>query len=364
MQPESEPVSWRIRRWAAPVALAVLVGAAIAGVGSAVGGKDPEAAGHLRYRMPRFMLTAGRQDPWLEVRAARSVNGQVQVVDAVRPPGSAGAVQEILAGPGGRFVVAASRNDPCETRLFQFRLTRDGHVTGLAPLRGGTTPALVAGLAMNRHGDRLAYTTAPCAPNPPNPPNAPNSPNALAPASPPRAALTVLDAGTGARRTWSAAGPSAIGEIVWARDGRTLGYATGDVVPGAGQDAAVRNVTVRATDTRAGGSGLREGRLLFRAPGGPAAVSSATMGPDGRSGHGTLRRPDAIAIFSFAEGEPLRVTSTIPQKPGTGVAIALVSSGEPRYACLNGLDAFGRAIDGEFRTTFSGFGHCDSAWGY
>ncbi|HEU5024904.1 MAG TPA: hypothetical protein VFV01_08275 [Spirillospora sp.] len=352
MRRESEPVSWRFQRWAAPAGLAVLVAAAIAAVGATVGGKTPQAAGGFPYRTPRFLLNAGRQGPWIEVRTPPTVNGPGRVVDAVPPPDSAGAVQEILAGPGGRFVAAASRNDPCETRLFRFRLTGDGHVTGLAPMRGGTTPALVAGLAMNRRGDRLAYTTAPCAPH------------GSAAANPPRAALTVLDTATGNRRTWSAAGPSVIGEIVWARDGRTLGYATGDVVPGAGADAAVRNVAVRATDTRDGGSGLRQGRVLFRAPSGAGTVSSATMNPDGRSGYGAMRRPDATVVFSFAEGKPMRVTHTIPQKPNTITAITFATSGEPRHACLNGLDAFGRAVDGVFRTAFPGFGHCGSAMAY
>ncbi|GAA2154610.1 hypothetical protein [Actinomadura napierensis] len=353
-----EPKSWRIRRWSAPVALAVLVIAAIAGVGLAVGGEVPEAAGHFRDRTPRFLLTAGRQGQWLEVRTMPRTGAREQVVDAVEPPASAGAVQEILAGPDGTFVVAASRRDPCETRLFQFRLTGDGHVTGLAPLRGGTTPALVAGLAMNRRGDRLAYTTAPCTPNPPNPPHV------LAPASPSSAVLTVLDTETGDRRTWSASGPSVIGEIVWAHDGRTLGYATGDVVPGSAREAVLRSVTVRAVDTRAGGSGLREGRVLFRAPDGQGTVTSATMSPDGRSGYGIMRRPRATVLFSFTGGEPMHVTRTIPQEPGVVLAIGFVSSGEPRYACLNGLDAFGRAIDGAFQTTFAGFGHCDSAMAY
>ncbi|MEU6752877.1 hypothetical protein ABZ914_42230 [Spirillospora sp. NPDC046719] len=358
MQRESEPVSWRIRRWAAPAALAVLVAVAIAAVGVTVGGETPREAAGFPYRTPRFLLAAGGQGTWLEVRTMPRTGAPERPVDAVRPPDSAGAVQEILAGPDGRFVVAASRSDPCETRLFRFRLTGDGHVTGLAPMPGGTIPALVAGLAMNRRGDRLAYTTAPCAPEPPHTPASADPPRALAPASPPRAALTVLDTATGNRRTWSAAGPSVVGEIVWARDGRTLGYTIGDLVPGAGQDAAVQNVTVRATDTRDGGPGLREGRVLFRAPDG---VSSATMGPDGRSGYGMMRRPDATVLFAFTEGRPMRVTRTIPQTPGTSVGVVLVSSGEPRYACLNGLDAFGRAIDGTVRTTFSGLGHCDSA---
>jgi hypothetical protein len=361
MEHENEPVSWRVRRWAAPAALAVLVAAAIAGVGAAVGGEAPPGAGHFQYRTPRFMLAAGRQGPWLEVRSMPRTAAPGQVVDAVRAPASAGAVQEILAGPDGRFVVAASRSDPCETRLFRFRLTRDGRVTGLAPMRGGTTPALVAGLALTRRGDRLAYTTAPCAPTPPP---TPHVPAALAAESPPRAALTVLDTATGNRRTWSAPGPSVIGEIVWARDGRTLGYATADVVPKGALGAAVRNVTVRATDTRAAGSGLREGRVLFRAPGGPGTVTSATMGPDGRTGYGVMRRTDATVLFAFTEGEPMRVTKTIPQKPGTVVGIALVSSGEPRYACLNGLDAFGRAVEGTLAGNPSGFGHCESAMAY
>lgn len=104
--------------------------------------------------------------------------------------------------------MTSSRDEPCESRIYRFRLGSDGHATDIAPLPGGVIPSRVAGLAMSPDGDRVAFATTPCTEVP----------------QPPRATLTVLDIDSGNRRTWSTTAPSVIGEIVWASDNDTLGY--------------------------------------------------------------------------------------------------------------------------------------------
>ncbi|NEA22084.1 hypothetical protein [Actinomadura bangladeshensis] len=59
----------------------------------------------------------------------------------------------------------------------------------------------------------------------------------------------------------------------------------------------------------------------------------------------------------------MRVTDTIPQKPNTLTAIALTGGEGPQYACLDGLDAFVRVIEGRF-TESSISTDCGIAYAY
>lgn len=399
---EGEPVPGRqVRRWAAPIGLVVVVVAVVVGVRLMADGREggPSArygtGPHGPARMPRFMITAGStgdrapkgsapgaQEPWFQVHAIEK-NGRERLADSVRSPSpSAGGAREILAGPGGMFVVAASRAKPCESRLYRFRLTHGGHATGITPINGGIIPSLVAGLAISPDGRRIAYATAPCADAPsalpPGMPPAAASP--LLPADPPSAMLTVLDLTTGGRRTWTAAGTMVIGEIVWARDGHTLGYTTGGVIHRTptsppfspdGNDGpsgdTIGDVAVHALDTEAPGADLLAGRVLFRQPGGPGTVTTAVMNPDSRTGHGTMQKGQSTIFFSFTGGRPMHATRTFTPDPkvGFGVAIGLSSAGDgPRYACLNGIDAFGRVVGGTLMARSPGAGQCRTAMVY
>ncbi|MFC4008572.1 hypothetical protein ACFOY2_15180 [Nonomuraea purpurea] len=373
----------RVWRWTAPIGLAIVVVVTVA-VGVRLLADEPGRGSLTTYeteppaptRTPRFVIMVGAnsppQEPWLQVYEVKKNYGQ-RPTDSVRSPSpSPGQAQEIVAGPGGTFVVAASRAEPCESRLYRFRLTGEGHATAVTPVPGGIAPALVAGLAISPDGRRIAYTTAPCADDPSTPPAAASPPQA---ASPPSATLTVLDTATGHHRTWTTGGTSVIGEIVWARDSRTLGYTTGDVnarTPPPSPDGtaeppgdAIGNVTVRALDTDAPGTDLLAGRVLFRPPDGTGTVTSAVMNPDGRTGYGMMSkgRPPSTIMFSFAEGRPMHVTKSIPPDPEGTFTLHTFSTGdEPRYACLNGIDAFGRATEGTFGSR--SFGRCGTAWGY
>ncbi|MFG2248260.1 hypothetical protein [Spirillospora sp. NPDC048823] len=321
------------------------------------------------HRKPRFIVTVGPTggplqdngpEPWFQVHSLQS--GRKRLTDSVQPPSpSAGKARELLAGPEGTFLVASSRDKPCESRIHRFRLAGDGHATDIAPLHEGVIPSRVAGLAMSPDGDRIAFATTPCMDVP----------------QPSRAALTVLDIDSGSRRTWRTIGPSVIGEIVWASDNDTLGYTLGDVRrnapsadgpvnPGFPDAGRVVNVAVHALDTDEQGTDLRAARRLFRQPDDSGWITSAVMAPDGRTGYGVMKkgRPPATIIFTFAEDEPMRVTDTIASKPNTVMLFSFSSEDEPRYACLGGIDAFGRAVDGEFLMISSSRLTCGSTYAY
>lgn len=367
--PDREPLSWRVRRWAAPMAMAAAVVMSIAAVQLLADDQDPFTTPRSGDQRPRFMLTVqrmadARQDegpaPWFEVLAFQP-DGRPRLVGSVERPPSAGEAQTILAGPKRTFIVAATRKKPCESRFYRGELGADGKVRSIKPFHHGAVPALVAGLALSLDGDRLAYTTAPCTRDGERPPE-------------PRANVTVLDIDSGHRRTWTTATPSVIGQIVWAQDGRTLGYTIGDVhigsVPGAevqpGQalqpdmpvESKIQGVTVHALDTDEPGTDVRAGRVLFRQSD-DSLITSAVMNPDGRTGYGVMKKKESSStvIFSFSEGRPMRVTSTIPRKPNVASAVVL-GSDEPLYACLNGLDSFGRVIEGGFSANLSRSGGC------
>ncbi|MFD0686154.1 hypothetical protein [Actinomadura fibrosa] len=382
---------WWVRRWAAPVGLALAVAGSVGAVGLAVGGEPPgEAAGPGDYRPPRFVLTAdadgqigadgrvqarqGGAGPWFQVRALQE-RAQPRLVESVRAPsGDGGYVVALVEGPGDTFVAVSTRPAPCESRIYRFRLTQDGHVTGLTRVKGGVVPALVAGVAVSPDGRRIAYATAPCAQAREA---AAAAQGVVRPARGADASVTVLDTRDGKRRTWTARGlPSVVGEIVWARDSRTLGYAVGDVRYSAPADLSkpppeggwprdkIGTVTVHALDTRAGGGDLRGARVLFRSAG-PGAVITAVMNPDGRTGYGMSQEGEQPAVttvlFSFVEGRGMRVTQTIKPEPNAVMGVALGES-KPRYACLGGIDAFGRADRGDLVTGGGVNGACRMAW--
>jgi hypothetical protein len=181
---------------------------------------------------------------------------------------------------------------------------------------------------------------------------------------------------TGHRRTWTTDKLSIIGDIVWARDNHTIGYATASItqqaptsLPPAATDSglppgdSVADVTVYALDTNFPGTDLLVGRILLHAPDDSGTVTTAVMNPDGRSGYGIMLkgRPASTALFSFTEGQPMRVTTTIPNSPM--MAVAVRTDDGPRYACLSGVDAFGRVIEGTLMAGASGLRACGVAYG-
>jgi hypothetical protein len=295
---------------------------------------------------PSFFLLAGEGGhPWFEVRRT-SADGQETVVDTVSPPASSvGPVTEIVPGPDRTIMVVSSAPQPCESTLYRARLADNGEVVDLTPLPAGRVPAMVGGVAVSPDGRRLAYTTATCVTGMPYPlPSSDVSADLT---------LTVLDTADGTTRRWSTAAPAIIGDLVWARDSRTLGYTISEIGPPATRDGwrtgpTVGDLTVYALDTGAAGTELRTDRPLVRLPQADGRVDHAIMGLDGRSGWGMQSRPSEIVLFTFAEGKPIRVTSTIERDPNALQTFSFRGGAfdDVRYACLNGPDAFGRITTG------------------
>jgi hypothetical protein len=204
-------------------------------------------------------------------------------------------------------------------------------------------------LAISPDGRRIAYATGPCG-------NPRNSPPATAPIS-----LTVLETTTGQHRTWTSSRPAIIGEIVWAGDNRTIGYTTAEISPGS---VTVGAVEVHATDTENPDTDLLSGRVLYAQDDRTDAVTTAVMSIDGRTGYGALRKeqPASTVLFTFSEGKPIHVTQTIPDEPNSVAMMSFADESGPRYACLGGIDAFGRVDDQKLSDKSPGSLHCSAAY--
>ncbi|MFC5008666.1 hypothetical protein ACFPIJ_63985 [Dactylosporangium cerinum] len=348
-------------RWTGGGVVASLL--AVAFLIGAEGGAARDPAG-VDWPRSRFLLTAGNSGdltgtagrggspmPWFQVHDT-DANGLETLTESVPQPAlPAGDAREIVAGPGGVFLVGSTLAEPCVSTLHRFRLTDAGHVTDLAPVPG-VVPGMVAGLAMSRDGGRIAYATLPCAPPVSVPGWEPRAEVTRDPAQ--RPVLTVLDLGTGQRREWTTAPGTALGSLVWAADGRTLGYTLGSIT----EAEPVTGVTVHALDTGAPGTDAAGGRVLLDLPAYDGTVTSALMDLDGRGGHGTLRRtsPPSTVTFTFTEGRPIRAIDVQEDKPGE-LSMTVTTWGDgPRYACAGGVDAFGRTALGS-----SGIGRCSAA---
>src|SRR5262249_26787333 len=119
-------------------------------------------------------------------------------------------------------------------------LTEQGRPEKPRPIPGGPIRSAVAGLAVGPDDTKIAYATAPCADT-----------------AVPHASVTVLSAG--GHRTWSLDTPSVVGDLRWGSDGRTLGYALGQV-----EGFSLATGTVRALDTTTRRTSLLAGRVVYR----------------------------------------------------------------------------------------------------
>nr|AKA59453.1 hypothetical protein [uncultured bacterium AR_456] len=349
-------------RWALPTGAAVLVAGVVVGTVVATPRDDDvptaDTGGKSRqdWTSPRFVVTADSWDAepgdgaWFQIYDIAD-GGKQREVEAVAPPSpSAGAVTSIVAGPDSTFLVAAWQVQSCETSLYRFTLTDDGHAKDLTTVTRDSIPALAAGLAISQDGRRIAYATGPCGADPAD------SPPATAPI-----ALGVLDTATGKHRTWTSSRPTVVGEIVWADDNRTLGYTTAEIIPAS---ATVGTVRVHATDVENPDTDLLSGRVLFTQADLADTVTTAVMNADGRTGYGALREedPPSTVLFTFGEGQDTHVTETIPEDPNAAVMMSFGHDSGPRYACLGGIDAFGRVDEQELADSSPDSGQCRAAY--
>jgi hypothetical protein len=347
------------RRWLARAAtgLALLVG-----VTFLVGAEGPGGGTGLPTGpRARFLLTADRTDPstggavWFQVYRLEA-DGMPRLIQSVQhssPP--AGEVQALLAAPGGGYLVASSRAELCRSVIHRFRLGATGQVTGFSMIGGDTEEGIIGGMAVSPDGARIAYATLPCGSSA----EGSRRPLRAVPSTDPaqQPVLTVLETATGRRRQWTTPPGSILGSIVWARDSRTVGYTLGRITGG-----GIDGVTLYALNTAAPGTHLPAGRVLLDPAAYQGNLSMVWMDLDGRGGGGTLHRPapPATVIFSFTEGRPIHVIHTYEQS-GFHAMVAIAFSDVPRYACLGGIDAFGRTYTERSGLGSRGVPHCATA---
>jgi hypothetical protein len=271
--------------WAAPAAAAVSL-LLVVGLGVAVAGRLPgtvrapgSSAGPAAPH--RYYVETGLFGN-VVVRSAATGAVTATVLDP--EPNNSG--QAVVASSGnGTFFVAGDRHQTGRERIFRFRLTDSGKVTGFAPVPGGLLGAgqLADALAVSPDGSRLAAGISFFMVHPKN--------GKVYPPGPPDQ-IFVINTATGARSVWRG-GMHALGSgfgvasLSWTGDGHELvvlgqwceyqgsSNETCDTRP------AHRHAEVWALDPASGGGRLASGRLLLRESARYPYIAQALISPDG-----------------------------------------------------------------------------------
>ena len=311
------------RAWAAPLAAAVGVAAAVALVFTAAGLIHPGRPANDRpaglATLPRYYValtyTGSEQccepgKPYSPVtKAVLRVTATGQTLATIEPPRPYGTfVAVTAAGDDRTFVLAAQPHErltqfshPPVTKFFLLRISpgrRDpvGRAR-LTPLPIPVFPSGVSDFALSPDGSHLAVLGG-----------IHEGPD-----------LSVFDVDTGAARTWSA--PDGVGNgkvynqesLSWGADNRTLAFL---YAGGAGRYRG----GVRLLDTaRSGGDLLADSRFVVGQPSGPGSEVcwiQAQLTPDGRTVIANRNRnidqfSQQLAAFSVRTGKVVRVISTL-----------------------------------------------------
>lgn len=274
--PAQDPANRQVnrRRWLAAVASAAAV-ALIAGLAVSISARlrTPPVGGD--GTPPRYYVGLDPKDQ-LVVRA--TATGKVT---SIVPPPRHGHLHFFspLAAAGDRTFFVQVTTESYTARIYRFRVTAAGRVTGLAPLPGGALPSrrIAQQMAASPDGSRLAVSLHPGA----------YKRNAH------HAEIMVINTRTGARTVWTDGqappGQSApsltLLQLSWTGDGRELAYLevwmckAGPLNTACVQPMVNAYEEVRALDPARGGGSLDSGRLLLRRPRG--GLEAAAITPDG-----------------------------------------------------------------------------------
>ncbi len=295
----------RAGRWAAAIVAVVLLGCA----GLAVWGRPGDPAGRPGpvAGLPRYYVQQafGQRPPGAVVRA--TATGAVTAT--VRSPWPQAVITAIAAGGDQTFFMVCQRSAGggfSGARIYRFRVTAAGRVSGYSLVPGGELAGLQAGrLAVSANDEQIALTTEPA--------------GATGPAA--TSSIMVINTRTGARARWDA--PPAVpgtmtlsaGDLSFTADGRELAYLAtprcvhGPCTPtGSGEE-------VRVVSPAAQGGSLASSRLLLRqsslAPLGTSYLDGAIISPDGS--HVTV-----LVMNTPAGGPPINTISVVQVSATTG----------------------------------------------
>lgn len=377
MRPLVAPPAARPRpRWVAPAAaaasVAVLAGLVTGAVAIAGAGRPsvPPAGPAAVAGAPRYYVAASL-DGQISVRS--TATGRITAVLPLRGPAGYGRIRVgVVASAGnGLFVAAGIPTGSTFEKIYRFRVTSAGQVTGLAPVSHGLLAAgeEVDALAVTPGGRTIAYGSL----------------------IQPRSQKTdfgdrvnVVDTVTG-NRTWWYSGSRgrssafSVASLSWTADGQRLavfgewcrpepaaGYHSGITCP-AGQQYRAAEAWLLRPVPNAKDDPIKGGRrLLSQTPGSPY-LAQAVISPDGRTltvveltgrkviaqrylGRGIVPCNMAVRQYAVPDGRPLRVL--YHELLGRRFAIA----GDPDFLSL------GRDSTGQHWTVIGGVSYSFNGW--
>ena len=286
------PARRRRPAWITPVAaalgIALVVGLAFA-AGTLLTGSRPSGGPEgSQAPVPRFYVVEGLQGgpPVVRSRATGKVTATVPVSKAANV-----GVYDILASTrGGEFFVAAAAPGTEGQRLYRFRLTSSGQVSGFTPVPGGAIGRhywAADALAVSPDGARVAvslaytWTGSSTACGGPGQQSCP----LLTPQSD---YIDIVNVKTGARSVWRGGTGAAfsVASLSWTAHGQLvyLGQTCGDQKLNSEVCTKYgRTAEVRALSPAAGGGRLTSGPVLLRQTAQFPYIAQALISPDGRT---------------------------------------------------------------------------------
>jgi hypothetical protein len=321
--------SRRRATWLAPVAAALgivlVVGLALA-LGSQLTRSRPTSGPTGgSAAVPRFYVVEGLQGgaPVVRSTATGKIIGTVPV-PKLKPTGRV--VDDFVASArGGQYFVVAAAPGTQGERLYRFRLTSTGQVTGFAALPGGTLGNrnwAADAIAASPDGSRVAISFSWAGPVCGSAPGESACPHfRIRPSY-----IDIINVATGTRSVWRGGTGEEfiVASLSWTAHGRQLvylGQTCAHFQPDSEICAGVRIAQVRALNPAARGGRLDSGPVLLKQSAGLPYIAQAQISPSGStitavvlsggktSSHGHSNLPPNLAVIqvSRASGQPLRV---------------------------------------------------------
>jgi hypothetical protein len=279
----------RRRVWAAPVAAAAAV-FLVVGVAAtvAVHARGPGGSGGLPAAAPspdRYYVVGGLEGGRPVVRS--TATGRITATVPVPLSPKAPQYGLAAAAPGGVFFVAAWVPRATGEKIYRFRVTAAGRVSGFAAVPGGVLGGAqwtADAMAASPDADQVAISfgfigpVKACAPEP-------------ACLKAPSDYIVVLNTVTGKKSVWQGGlnEPGKrfmVGDLSWADDGHELVF-FGDECPQGGWEPGSEScgtdlvAEARTLDPAAGGGRLDSGRLLLRRSARDPYIAQAVISRDG-----------------------------------------------------------------------------------
>jgi hypothetical protein len=237
----------------------------------------------------------GQDPPATVVNVYRSATGRV--VGSIRPPRPYHDFVAVSRLGGDRTYVAAVITafspSACASYLFQFRIDRQGHPSGLTPLSVPQVTGEVAELVGSADGKALAYTVSGC----------------------PRAqAIGMINLATGRTTTWTVPHhgihPTIFGSLSLTEDGSRLGFVVGSPAgPGP------TNAYVLPTDSPSG-LVMRHARKVLHVPTGVFRVVLSNNGSWAYVETRSASRGGAVILSQYSTTSGQRVRLLGQLSPG------------------------------------------------